>query len=198
MKKDMNKIGVLILLGVFMLFYIVTSFFLERRNINKDITPSNELVNNEDNNYENEKAIIANLYKNVRILYDVVNNKFRVSQDDTINIDNVIYKKITNFDEVTSGVFTSNGVKKYVSDLSSYFAYTDNGYYLAGNLVSYQTYYFRGDNTNIFITGVSDNKIDGIIYEKWTNNNTNTLATISVVLVNDKWLVDEINILSND
>ena len=57
---------------------------------------------------------------------------------------------ITNFDTVTVNLFTDNGLSKYISDLGSYFAYTDNKYYLAGNLVSYQTYYFRGDNTNIY------------------------------------------------
>ena len=72
----------------------------------------------------------------------------------------------------------------------------NGNYYLAGNLVSYQTFYFRGDNTNIYITDVSENEINAIIYEKWTSNNRNTLATIKVVLENDKWLIDKIDILS--
>ena len=80
----------------------------------------------------------------------------------------------------------------------SYFAITDNGYYLAGNLVSYQTYYFRGDNTNIYITSASSHEINGIIYEKWTSNNKNTLATIKVVKENDRWLIDNISILANE
>ena len=198
MKKNLNAIGVFIVICIFILFYIVTTFLLDRRSINREIKPNDEIVNKDADNYDNEKAIVANLYKNVKILYDVVNNKFRVDQDDTININNVIYKKITNFDTVMNNLFTSNGIKRYISDLSNYFAYTDSGYYLAGNLVSYQTYYFRGDNTNIYITDVKENEIDGIIYEKWTNNNTNTLALIKVVKENDKWLIDEINILSNE
>ena len=99
---------------------------------------------------------------------------------------------------MTGNIFTSNGINKYIRDLGSYFAYTDQGYYLAGNLVSYQTYYFRGDNTNIYITEASDNQIDGIIYEKWTSENKNTLALIKVVFENDKWLIDNIEILSTE
>ena len=82
--------------------------------------------------------------------------------------------------------------------MRSYFAYTDSGYYLAGNLVTYQTYYFRGDNTNIYIEYADEDNIEGIIYEKWTSNNKNTLATISVVKENNTWLIDEINILATE
>ena len=198
MKKNMNMIGVLILIGIFILFYIITIFFLDRRNINKEKVIQDEPDVEENLSYNDQKNIVNDLYKNVKILYDVVNNKYTVSQDDTIVIGNITYKKITNFDEVTNDLFTAKGRDKYIEDLGNYFAYTEDGYYLAGNLVSYQTYYFRGDNSNIYITDASDNMIKGIIYEKWTSNNKNTLATINVVNDNGKWLIDEINILATE
>lgn len=198
MKKDMNTKGVLILLVFFVLFYFIANYFLGKENNNKqDINHNREDVINEKENYDEEKKIVTGLYNNVKILYDVVNNKFKVSQDDVIIMGDITYKKITNFDEVMSS-FTKNGVKKYISDMRSYFAYTDSGYYLAGNLVTYQTYYFRGDNANIYIEYADEDNIDGIIYEKWTSNNKNTLATISVVKENNTWLIDEINILATE
>lgn len=198
MKKDMNKIGVLILIGIFILFYIITIFFLDKRNINKNTVENEKPVVKENNNYDSEKNIVNNLYKEAKMLYDVVNNKFQVSQDDTITIGDIVYKKIINFDEVTNNIFTSSGIEKYIEDLGNYFAYTDNGYYLAGNLVSYQTYYFRGDNTNIYIIDASETVIKAIIYEKWTSNNKNTLALINVARDNGKWLIDRIDILATE
>ena len=194
--KNLNKMGMVILIVLFILFYFITSFFLEKRNISKNTVDNTEQSVIVDDSHDKEKAIVNNLYKDVRILYDVVNNKFRVDQDDTVTIGDIVYKKIVNFDEVMNPIFTDNGVKKYVSDLGNYFVYLNGNYYLAGNLVSYQTFYFRGDNTNIYITNVSENEINAIIYEKWTSNNRNTLATIKVVLENDKWLIDKIDILS--
>lgn len=197
MNKNMNKIGMVIVILFFALFYIIANFFLEKRDINKNgIETDTPVVEND--NYNKEKGIVNNLYQDVRILYDVVNNKFRVDQEDTIVIGDITYKKIINFDEITNKSFTDNGRSDYVKDLGNYFAYTEDGYYLAGNLVSYQTYYFRGDNTQIFITDASDSEIYGIIYEKWTSNNRNTIATIKVVNENNKWLIDNIDILATE
>lgn len=198
MKKDISKIGIVILLIIFILFYLVTTFFLDRRNLNKNVTPSNNTPQVEKTDYNNEKNIVNNLYQNAKILYDVVNNKFKVDQNDTITIGEIIYKKITNFDEITSKIFTSNGINKYIETLSNYFAYTDSGYYLAGNLVSYQTYYFRGDESNIYITSATENEISGIIYERWTSNNKNTLALVKVVYKDNTWLIDDIEILATE
>ena len=198
MKKDLNRIGILILITIFVLFYITAIFFLDKRKINKEVPQVDETIVKEDTNYDNEKEIISNLYKEIKVLYDVVNNKFTVDQEDTIIIGNTTYKKITNFDEIMHNLFTENGVKKYITDLGGYFAYTDDGYYLAGNLISYQTYYFRGDTTNIYVLEADSDNIKGLIYEKWTTNNKNTLATIDVIKENSKWLVDNINILSNE
>ena len=64
-------------------------------------------------------------------------------------------------------------------------------------MVNYQTYYFRGDNTNIYVLDANENEINAIIYERWTSNNKNTLATIKIVK-EDRWLIDNISILSND
>ena len=197
MKKNMNQIGVLILIGIFAIFYLITTFLLDKRNLSRDIPEKKEpiiVVNNNDN----EKNIVKNLYDDIRILYDVVNNKFTVSQDDTITIGNIIYKKITNFDDVMDNLFTENGIKKYLNDLDSYFAYTEDGYYLAGNLVNYQTYYFRGDEKNIYIINNNESEINAIIYERWTGNNKNTLATIKVINNEGKWLVDDISILATE
>ena len=185
-----------ILIALFIVFYLITSFFLDKRNISKSKIETNEPIINVNDNYDNQKIIVSNLYREVRILYDVVNNKFRVDQDDTITIGDIIYKRIINFDEVMTPLFTKNGISKYISDLGDYFAYTDTGYYLAGNLVSYQTYYFRGDSTNIYVTSASDNEINAIIYERWSSNNRNTLALIKVVLNDGKWLIDKIDVLS--
>ena len=45
---------------------------------------------------------------------------------------------------------------------------------------------------------VSDDKIEGIIYEKWKSNNRNTLATIEVVKDGNDWLINRIDILSSE
>ena len=199
MKNNISRTGIIILIVLFVLFYFITTFLLEKRNLNHEIIPIDIEENTEVSRSEEEaKNIISNLYKDIKILYDVVNNKFTVDQDNTITIGNNVYKKITNFTEVMNPLFTENGTNKYLKDLSNYFAYTDDNYYLIGNLVSYQTYYFRGDNTNIYITDIKDEEIDGIIYEKRTTNNKNTLATIKVVNENGNWLVDDIEILSSD
>ena len=194
----MNRIGVLILIGIFILFYIIAVFFLDRRNIIKEKITKEEPVVEEEMSYNDQKEIVSNLYKNVKRLYYVVNSKFTVDQEDTITIGNITYKKITNFEEVTNGLFTAKGRDKYIEDLGNYFAYTEDGYYLAGNLVSYQTNYFGGDNSNIYIIDANESLIKGIIYEKWISNNKNTLATINVVNDNGQWLIDEINILATE
>lgn len=198
MKKNLNKVGVIILIAIFLLFYLITTLLLDKRNISKNTIKNEEPIVNENNNSEFGKNIINNLYKEVKILYDVVNNRFKVSQEDTITIGDIVYKKITNFDEVMNAIFTKNGVNKYISDLGSYFALSEDGYYLAGNLVSYQTYYFRGDETNIYITESNSNEINAIIYERWTSNNKNTLATIKVINKEGSWLIDNIDILATE
>lgn len=198
MKNNMNKIGILILVGIFAIFYLITTYLLDKRNINRDVPQKEQIIVDKENSYDDEVNIIKGLYDNVKILYDVVNNKFIVSQEDTISIGNIIYKRITNFDSIMNNLFTGNGIKKYISDLDSYFAYTEDGYYLAGNLVNYQTYYFRGDESNIYVTDSTGDEINGIIYERWTGNNKNTLATIRIVNEEGKWLVDNIEILATE
>lgn len=197
--KKLNYIGMLIVLGFCLLFYILATFFLDRhtdKNENK-VNNDNEIIYNKED-YSGEINIISSLYRDARILYDVVNNKFRVDQDEVIVIGDITYKRINNFYDVMGNIFTEDGIKKYISDLDGYFAYKDDEFYLAGNLVSYQTYYFRGDNTNIYITSSSEEYINGIIYERWTSNNRNTLATIRVKKVNDNWLIDDITLLSTE
>ena len=125
-----------------------------------------------------------------------INNKFKVSQDDIQLVGDITYKKVSNFDEIMDKYFTSNGIQSYLNLLNNYFLILDDEVYLAGNLVSYQTYYFRGDNTNIYVIDKSDNSIKAIVYEKWTSNNTNTLALFDVVLENNKWLINDVSILS--
>lgn len=198
MKKDLNKMGVIILIGIFLLFYIVTAILLDKKNISKNVINTEEPVIEKNDNYDNEKNIVSSLYKEVKILYDVVNNRFKVSQEDTITMGDIIYKKITNFDEVMNNLFTPNGINKYINDLGNYFAYSEDGYYLAGNLVTYQTFYFRGDETNIYVTNSNANEINAIIYERWTSNNKNTLATIKVINSEGKWLIDNISILATE
>ena len=198
MKKNMNMMGVLILLGIFLVFYLVTTYFLDRRKLTKEVPPKEEIETTKQMTYEEEKNIVKSLYDEARMLYDVVNNKFIVDQDNTIVMGDNIYKKITNFDDVTKNIFTENGVNDYVNDLSNYFACNDDGYYLIGNLVNYQTYYFRGDETNIFILDAKEKEINAIIYERWTSNSKNTLATIKVINEEGKWLVDDIDILKTE
>ncbi len=198
MKKNLNMIGILVVLGIFLIFYLIATISLNKRNLSKNITKEEEPVKEEENNYDKEKTIVNNLYQNIKILYDVVNNKFKVDTEDTIIIGDITYKRITNFDEVMNNTFTSEGTKKYIDDLGNYFAHNDENIYIAGNLVSYQTYYFRGDETNIYITGATDKEIDAIIYERWTSNNKNTLATVKVVMEENKWLVDRVDILATE
>lgn len=198
MKKRIDLIGMLVLICLFISFYFITSIILDKVVPDKEIENEDIVVDKVDSNYDDEKEIVNRLYQSARMLYDVVNSKFRVDQEDVIIINDITYKKIINFDETMGDLFTENGINKYISDLGSYFAYTDDKYYLAGNLVSYQTYYFRGDKTNIYILDANDNEINGIIYEKWISNGKNTLATIRVVLDNNKWLIDDISILANE
>lgn len=198
MNKKMDVIGMIILIIIFILFYLVANFFLARDKSLKQEIDNNSTVIEPDKNYNNEKEIVNNLYNNAKILYDVVNNRFKVSQEDTIIMGDITYKKITNFDEVMNNIFTENGIKEYISYMGSYFAYMNNDYYLAGNLVSYQTYYFRGDKTNIYVTDATDSEIKAIIYEKWTSNNKNTLATVRIVYENNRWLIDKVNILATE
>lgn len=183
---------------MFVTFYFITSLVLDNVRPTEEIDENNLAIEKYDPSYENEKDVVSRLYQNVRILYDVVNSKFKVSQDDVILINDITYKRIVNFNEIMDGIFTDNGIDKYISDLGSYFAIMDDNYYLAGNLVSYQTYYFRGDNTNIYIIDANDSEINAIIYENWTSNSKNTLATIKIVKVEGEWLIDNISILANE
>jgi len=196
-KNKMSFYGILILIVIFVLFYFVASLFLKNMKPNEEISSDIPAINDTNNDYKDEKEVVTQLYQEVKVLYDVVNSKFRVSQDDVIIINDITYKKITNFNEVVGHLFTDNGLSKYISDLGSYFAYSNEQYYLAGNLVNYQTYYFRGDNTNIYVLDANENEINAIIYERWTSNNKNTLALIKIVK-EDRWLIDNISILSND
>ena len=198
MKNRMDLKGIIILILIFVSFYFITSMLLEKYKHDEEIPEENNAVVDAENDYVDEKEIVLDLYQEVRILYDVVNSKFKVSQEDVIIINNITYKKIVNFDEVIKNIFTDNGLSKYITDLGSYFAYTDDGYYLAGNLVTYQTYYFRGDVTNIYVLDSTDDEINAIIYEKWTSGNKNTLAMIRVVKENEHWFIDNIDILSNE
>ena len=197
MKNKISFYGIIILICVFISFYFIATFFLDKMKHDEEIPSDIPAVSDKDTNYVDEKEVITQLYQDVKMLYDVVNSKFKVSQEDVIIINDITYKRITNFDEVVGNLFTSNGVSKYISDLGSYFAYTDDKYYLAGNLVNYQTYYFRGDDTNIYVLNANENEINAIIYERWTNNNKNTLATVKIVK-EDRWLIDNISILSCD
>lgn len=197
--KKMNYVGMGIVIIFFLVFFVLSTFFLDKRKIGtQKIEEATNTLKQDDLDYHLEKDIINDLYNNVRIMYDVVNNKFRVSQEDTIVIGDAIYKKIINFDEVMDPLFTKNGIYNYINNLNNYFAYTENGYYLIGNLVSYQTYYFRGSNTNIYVLNANSEEINAIIYEKWISNNTNTLALIRAKKENNQWLVDNITILSSD
>ena len=198
MKKRLDWMGIIILIGLFISFYFITTLFLDNMKHDEEIKEEESAIQKVDPSYDDEKDIVNRLYQDVRMLYDVVNSKFKVSQEDVIIINDITYKKITNFSDVVGSLFTQNGLNKYISDLGSYFAITNDMYYLAGNLVSYQTYYFRGDNTNIYVLDANENEINAIIYERWTSNNKNTLATIRIVYENNKWLIDNISILSNE
>lgn len=196
MKNKISFYGIVILIFVFISFYFVATFFLDKIKHDEEIYEEIPAVGEKENNYVDEKEVVTKLYEEVKMLYDVVNSKFKVSQDDVIIMNEITYKRITNFDSVVGNLFTSNGLEKYINDLGSYFAYTNDAYYLAGNLVNYQTYYFRGDDTNIFVVDATDDLINAIIYERWTSANQNTLAMIKIVK-EDKWLIDNISILSN-
>ena len=197
MKDKISFYGILILIGIFISFYFIASLFLDGMKHDEEIKEDIPAVE-ENMSYAEQKEVVTQLYQEVKMLYDVVNSKFKVSQEDVIVINNITYKKIVNFDSVVGGLFTSNGLDKYINDLGAYFAYTDEKYYLAGNLVNYQTYYFRGDNTNIYVLDADEDTINAIIYERWTSNNKNTLATIRVIKENNSWLIDNISILSNE
>lgn len=193
--KKFSYIGIGILVAVFGLFYGITSVILDKKVGNNHVN-NIELPSEDINQNKNEIDLVNNIYTDIRMLYDVVNNRFKVKQEETIIVGDITYKKITNFDEALK-LFTQNGKNNYLLTLKDYFAKTENGIYLAGNLVSYQTYYFRGDNTNIYILESNENSIKALIYEKWTSNGTNTLATIELLKENNKWLVEKVTLLSS-
>ena len=95
MKKDVNinLIGIIVLVLVFGAFYFLTTFLLDKRvETNRIHIPNDE--NYSTKTESNEENIISSLYSNVKILYDVVNNKFKVDQDDIQVIGDITYKKI--------------------------------------------------------------------------------------------------------
>ena len=194
--NKLNLIGMIILIIFFSLFYCITTFLLNKRVETNRVSIENNETEVEKSESK-EESIVSSLYSDVRMLYDVVNNKFKVSQDEFQVVGDITYKKVTNFDDVMNKYFTSNGVKNYLEFFNSYFLILDDEVYLAGNLVSYQTYYFRGDNTNIYVIDKTDNNIKAIVYEKWISNNTNTLALFDVVKENNEWLINDISILSS-
>lgn len=193
--KKMSYIGMGILVAVFGLFYGITSVILDKK-VGSNHVNNIEIPNENNSQNKNEVDLVNSIYTDIKMLYDVVNNRFKVNQEDIIVVGDITYKKITNFDEALKS-FTQNGKNNYLLALKDYFAQTENGIYLAGNLVSYQTYYFRGDNTNIYILESNENNIKALIYEKWTSNGTNTLATIELIKENNKWLVENVTLLSN-
>ena len=46
MKNNMNKIGVLVLIGLFLVFYLVTTYLLDRRNLTKIVPEKEEIIAN--------------------------------------------------------------------------------------------------------------------------------------------------------
>ena len=195
-KNKLNFYGIVILILFFISFYFLATFFLDRIKPDKEVDEELPPITEVDKNYTKEKDIVLNSYQKVRLIYDVVNSQFKVSSDDTIVMNEIIYKRITNFDEVTKDLFTINGINKYINDFGNYFAISNEVYYLASNLSNYQTYYFRGDNTNIYVMDAGLDYINAIIYEKWTSNNKSTLAVIKLIK-EDKWLIDNISILNH-
>lgn len=196
-KNKLNFYGIVCLIFFFVSFYFIASFFLDRIKPDKEVNEELPPITSVDKNYTKEKDIVLNSYNKVRQIYDVINSQFNMSSDDIITMNEIIYKRITNFDEVMNGVFTINGINKYISDMGNYFAKSNDVYYIASNLANYQTYYFRGDNTNIYVIDANQEEIDAIIYEKWTSNNKSTLALIKLVK-EDNWLIENISIFNHE
>lgn len=195
-KNKLNFYGIVILILLFISFYFLATFFLDRVKPDKEVDEDLPPITSVDKNYTKEKDVVLNIYQKVRLIYDVVNSQFNTTSDDSIIINDIVYKKITNFDDVTKNLFTLNGLNKYIRDLGNYFVYLNEKYYLASNLTNYQTYYFRGDNTNIYVINANQEEINAIIYEKWTSNNKSTLATIKLIK-EDRWLIENISILNH-
>ena len=109
MKNKISFYGIVILICLFISFYFIASLFLNNMRHDEEIKEDIPAVSDKDNDYDDEKQIVTQLYQNVRMLYDVVNSKFKVDQEDVIIINDITYKKITNFDEVVGDLFTENG-----------------------------------------------------------------------------------------
>ena len=58
MKKHMNMIGILILLGIFLIFYLVATYCLDRRKLTKEVPPKEDTEITEGLSYEDEKNIV--------------------------------------------------------------------------------------------------------------------------------------------
>ena len=104
MNKKLSSIGILSLLGLFLIFYIVANFLLEKRDVKdkKEIDANKDVIKEQVNN-DKQIAIINRLYSDVRILYDVVNNKFKVSQDDVIVIGDIAFDIHTSYGVLIGG-----------------------------------------------------------------------------------------------
>ena len=74
-------------------------------------------ISENDNSYTKEKEIVLKSYNKVRLIYDVVNSQFKVSSDEQVIMNDKVYKRITNFDDITNGVFTLNGINKYINEI---------------------------------------------------------------------------------
>ena len=61
MKKNLNLIGMTILLVLFLVFYVITTMLLDKRNISKTKVETIEPIQKETTNIEAEN-IINNLY----------------------------------------------------------------------------------------------------------------------------------------
>ena len=81
MKKKMDLIGILILICVFVSFYFITSLVLDNVKHTEKLDDENLIIEELDPSYTNELDIVTRLYQNVRMIYDVVNSKFKVSQN---------------------------------------------------------------------------------------------------------------------
>ena len=197
-KNKLSFYGIIILIVLNIAFYFIASFFLDRIKPENKVDEEVPSISQVDKDYQKEKDIVLKSYNKVRLIYDVVNSQFKVSSDEPIIINDKVYKKITNFNDITNGLFTENGINKYISDFSTYFVNVNDDYYLASNLTNYQTYYFRGDNTSIYVVDSMEEEIKAIIYEKWTSNNKTTLAAIKLLKVEENWLIDNISILNHN
>ncbi len=120
------------------------------------------------------------------------NNVFKIDEEQ-IEIDDLWYKKILNYEEVLNENFTENGKKILNENFKKYILQIGNNYYIKLDELNFETEYNKSQFKKVEVT---ENRIDyniktsiKFIDQKGTLDNK-----IILIKEKDKWLIDNYKI----